>query len=500
MSEIDPICTSEESLENLEENGKLENNLFDQKSKEFHWTGHPFVDAGLAAIIIFSRKEKPQELTKKDITLAIKFASELYSKEEWVKYFHGKLFPNSGLLISNPSPYLKKERTPENLTRNLQEVYKSIPPIIENNSDKSHCAICGRRELYNGDFGIYRQVFPLLGTGGMLNFFPSGNKKGLDICAHCLFLTQFMPLSSYNLPNVLLIHSTPYEKMLELLKEPIQYAIENKLFSNGRDFKKPENFLFKKIIEITRKTEGGNNFWKHTSITLYYFINGNRSGSQNMKITQIPTSTLKFIAFAGEIDYNGWKTLINKGWIIKEAKKNKLSYKELEKGYSNGIYDKILNEDLIISYFYDSREKRANTKWRLLEFYCLEVLNVDKETLEFIKEVGDRVVGTFDKFESTKEVIKMIADLENAERLYVFERFFVRLEKKRQKLGIPEALISFDDFAKILTFYGENIDLSWRSVRDLLLFRIYEKLHDELMGTISVNIDEEETLFGGEIE
>lgn len=94
----------------------------------------------------------------------------------------------------------------------------------------------------------------------------------------------------------------------------------------------------------------------------------------------------------------------------------------------------------------------------------------------------------------------MIADLENAERLYVFERFFVRLEKKRQKLGIPEALISFDDFAKILTFYGENINLSWRSVRDLLLFRIYEKLHDELMGTISVNIDEEETLFGGEIE
>lgn len=493
---------SDESLINSEENEKLEKEFTVQNSKEFYWTGHPFVDAGLAAIIIFSRKEKPQELTEKDIILTIEFTSELYSKDEWTKYFHGKLFPNSGLLISNPSPYLKKDRTPENLTKKLQDVYKSIPPILGSNYNKPRCVICGRRELYNGDFGIYRSVFPLLGTGGMLNFFPSGNKKGLDICAHCLFLTQFMPLSSYNLPNVLLIHSNPYEKMLELLKEPLQYTIENKLFSNGRDFKKPENFLFKKIIEITRKFEGGSNFWKNTAITLYYFINGNRSGSQNMDIIQIPTSALKFIAFAGEIDYKGWKTIMNKGWIIKKAKRDKLGFKELEKGYSNVIYDKILKEDSILSYFYDSRNKIVNTKWRLLEFYCLEVLNVDKETLEFIKEVGDRIVGTFEKFKSTKDVIKMITDLENAERLYVFERFFVRLEKRRQRLGIPEALISFDEFAKILTFYGEDIDLSWRSVRDLLLFRIYEKLHNELMETkqISDNIDQEEILFGGEIE
>lgn len=470
--------------------------------KEFYWTGHPFVDAGLAAIIVFSEKEKLDELTEKDILLAIEFISGLYSKSEWVKYLHGKLFPNSGLLKSNPSQ--KKERTPKNLSKKIQDLYQLITPVLDSkNNKKSRCVICGRREVYKGDFGIYRSVFPLLGTGGMLNFFPSGKREGLDICAHCLFLTQFMPLVSYNLPNALLIHSYPYENMIELSKEPIHYVFENNLFSNGNEFKKPVNFLFNKIITITRNYEGGSMLWGNMAMTLYYFINGNRSGSQNIDIIHIPTPMLKFLAFAGEIDYNGWKNLINRGWKIKRVKKDKLSFNELQKEYvDNIVYNKLLKKENILYYFYDSVNRKVNTKWRLLEFYCLEVLGLNKEALDFIKVVGDRIIGTFEHFESTKDIIKMINDLENAERLYVFERFFVRLEKKRQNLGIPEALISFDEFAKILTFYGEDIDLSWRSVRDLLLFRIYEKLHNEIMKTekVSENVDEEEILFEGEIE
>ena len=69
----------------------------------FYWTGHPFVDAGLAALLILSEKEKPEDLEDKDVENAINFAAELYSKKEWSSnYLHGMIFPNSGILMANP--------------------------------------------------------------------------------------------------------------------------------------------------------------------------------------------------------------------------------------------------------------------------------------------------------------------------------------------------------------------------------------------------------------
>lgn len=49
--------------------------------------------------------------------------------------------------------------------------------------------------------------------------------------------------------------------------------------------------------------------------------------------------------------------------------------------------------------------------------------------------------------------------------------------------------MSFDEFARVLTAYGEDLNISWRIVKNLLLFRIYEKLHDKL---IEIEKEEEE--------
>jgi len=41
--------------------------------------------------------------------------------------------------------------------------------------------------------------------------------------------------------------------------------------------------------------------------------------------------------------------------------------------------------------------------------------------------------------------------------------------------------MTFDEFARILTASGEDIYISWKTIKYLLLFRIYEKLHGRLM-------------------
>ena len=520
------------------------------KEPLLEWTGHPFVDAGLVAILLIANKNKPEELTREEIEKAIDFAAELYATKEWSSsYIHAMLMPNNGIILANPGTTgpistaiknaIKQEKSLkfkdstkkemakkisknfdsllaeelikflesiseeslntdikdlEKFTKKLTKLVLSQPFVtraiqrrIKNNLlelfkdatskneslDIPSCIVCGKRKTYTKK-EAYRSVFPLLGSGDVPNYFHSANPRGADICAHCIFLTQFMPLASYKLSRVLVIHAYPYELMLKLSKEALEDVKRRKLTSEARGFKRPENFLFHLIGEITRRIERDEH-WENASVTLYYFACNNQR--QELEVIHVPTPALRFVAYANLVDYIGWKRIVSMGW---KRQPKEEQFEEFERKYSNEVYAKLLNNESILPYFYDSKNRRANTSWRLLAFYCSEVLGLDKEALEFIKSVGDRIVETLKKLPDNK-LRRRVRELEGAERLYQFEAFFVRLEKDRQELGIEKPLMTFDEFARILTAYGEDINVSWKTVRNLLLFRVYEKLHDRLM-------------------
>ncbi len=439
----------------------------DKHSPLFTWTGHPFTDAGLVALLLLSGKNRPEELTEEDIEEAIKFASRLYSRKEWSSgYIHAMMLPNSGILMANPS--MSKKRTPEAIKTNLLSL------LYENEDPNAPmCEICGRRHARSKP--VYRSDFPLVGTGGVPNYFPSG-KDGANICSHCLFLAQMMPLVAYRLSRILIIHAYPYELMLEFHREAIEDVKKSELASVARNFKRPENFLFKKLSEIGRNIELGK--LSGASITLYYFVNNNQG--QEIDVIYIPNPVVRFVALASQRDSDGWARIVSMGWNRGCAKRLAKKPEEIEKSCQNDVYRRLLNGESILNYFIDRPNRRTNASWNLLSFYCSEVLGLDKEALEFVKGVADRIVETIEKLPDNK-LSRRVRELERAEKLYQFESFFIRVEKDRQELGIPEALMSFDDFARILTSYGEDLNVSWKTVKNLLLFRIYEKLHDRLM-------------------
>ncbi|AFN03914.1 type I-B CRISPR-associated protein Cas8b1/Cst1 [Pyrococcus furiosus DSM 3638] len=437
----------------------------------FSWTGHPFVDGGLAALLLYSEKTRPEELTQEDIEKAIKFASELYARKDWSSsYLHALLFPNSGLLMANPS--MAKKRTPENIAKNLESLLNE-----KEDPNAPICEICGRR--HSRSKPVYRSEFPLIGSGGVPNYFPSG-KEGANICSHCLFLVQFLPLILYRLRRLLLIHTYPPELMLELHREALKDVRLTKLVSSGRGYQRPENFLFTLLTEVTIKTER-EELWENASITLYYFTNPNRERPK-MMIIHVPSSVTRFVAHAARHDLSGWKRIVAMGW-----KKG-----SDEKSSPNEVYLKLLNGESILPYFINVAKRRTNASWDLLSFYCTEVLGLDEKALEFIKEVGDRIVETLKELPDNK-LSARVRELERAEKLYQFEAFFVNLEKLRQRLGLKDPLLTFDEFARVLTIYGEDLEISWRTVRNLLLFRIYEKLHDRLA---KIEASEEAEFYG----
>ncbi|MFA4646519.1 type I-B CRISPR-associated protein Cas8b1/Cst1 [Pyrococcus kukulkanii] len=535
----------------------------------FEWTGHPFVDAGLTAILLLSKKSKPQDLTWDDIEKAVEFVSDLYARKEWrIDYLHGMVMPNNGIIMANPgalnpiksaikraaeqekkkintnrqtnttenlkipasqhalkvlSSYISKKfdqklaqdlvsylkslsiedlgnpKKEEDLIKklyrlivdqefiaraikrkirvNLEELLQDTKRKNGQQNGEGTCVICGKRPAYDKK-ERYRSIFPLLGTGDVPNYFPSGNRRGEYICSHCLFLAQFMPLIAYRMQRLLIIHTNPPEFMLRFHEEALNDVRKTQLASNARGFRRPENFLFEKLMEIGRDLELGK--LDGVSITLYYFVSNNQG--QEIDIIYIPNPVLRFIAFAGP----EFRKIANMGWA--KGCTRRRSEEEVVRECRNEVYHRLLENESILPYFVDIQNRRVNSSWRLLEFYCLEVLSLEKDALEFVRDVADRIVETLEKLPDNK-LARRVRELERADKLYQFEAFFIRVEKDRQELGVPKALITFDEFATLLTSYGEDLNVSWRTVKHLILFRIYEKLHDRLM---KVKEEEEE--------
>ena len=65
------------------------------------WTGNPFVDSGIAAILVLRKKSKPEDVTKEDLEFTANFLMEIYSKEGWISNLYS-IFVNHPL---NQSAY-----------------------------------------------------------------------------------------------------------------------------------------------------------------------------------------------------------------------------------------------------------------------------------------------------------------------------------------------------------------------------------------------------------
>jgi hypothetical protein len=228
----------------------------------FYWTGHPFVDAGLSALLLLSGKKNPEEITEEDVENTIDIISELYSNPDWnSKYLHAMIFPNSGLLMVNPGirgsisrpikEAIKKEKTlklskkskikilekvsksfdeetakmtieeieklsdyynvsPENvddvakkvssfiikkdfvndaikkkIKSSLKELYEETKNSIKGSENR--CSICGRYASYE-KINIYSSLFPLSGSGGILNYLENTNGNAWE--GQCFLLDE----------------------------------------------------------------------------------------------------------------------------------------------------------------------------------------------------------------------------------------------------------------------------------------------------------------------
>ena len=110
--------------------------------------------------------------------------------------------------------------------------------------------------------------------------------------------------------------------------------------------------------------------------------------------------------------------------------------------------------------------------------------------VEKIKQVGNLISECIQESKDDKR-LKQLERAKNYGECRNILRYVIR---ERIQQGAPEPLFSIDDYMEYLFPASDNLNLTpWRETRDLLLFRIYEQLHDWLQEHGYVDYDEENT-------
>ena len=111
---------------------------------------------------------------------------------------------------------------------------------------------------------------------------------------------------------------------------------------------------------------------------------------------------------------------------------------------------------------------------------------MDQARIDTIRRVADEVVEVITTLANGK---KRLNTLERADNYGWFRNVLLRLMKDRIAAGKEQPLFSFDEYVERLFPDGA---LGWKETQDLILFRVYEKLHKWLLKEGIVVEEEEE--------
>ena len=115
---------------------------------------------------------------------------------------------------------------------------------------------------------------------------------------------------------------------------------------------------------------------------------------------------------------------------------------------------------------------------------------MEQTRLEKIKQVGDFIAECIQESGSDRRLVR----LERAKSYEACRNVLLYIIRERIKQGAPMPLFSLDDYVEYLFPESEDFTATpWRETRDLLLFRVYEQLHNWLQEQGFVEFDEANT-------
>ena len=468
-----------------------------------HYTGHPLVDVGVATIAAFVGKRDPTTITEADLDKVADFMARQYVVDP-LKSFLTVAFPNSG--FTNPAFRKTPEKRDEYAKRILHGYKANTIRLPERCvfTGKPVVGIAFSKNLPPGR--AFRQHIPLLTGEDVINFFPWGD-AGLPVSGEALLAIQAFPLGCAKCGGRLLaVHSDNPDLIQDFASEFLQ---ENRraiqLAQRSGNKKIPEakssakTLLIETLLKVEQSRRDEAREYRPSSVTAYHL--SNLGATPSLDIYHLPLELTGFLSQIVGPNYKAeWNAIAHRAWWLSQPKKKSKKKEEDTQEEDTRPRRNILYEDLfqlpgnarefVRRYFlripvrtrseedprrtYSLRDEAGLVSWKLTELLLRRVMNMDKDRIQQIRELGDRLADYVSKENDRKFFTTFFA-----ERNYEFFRnALIRANMAWVRHGHPP-LITLDPYIQVFEEGDDVARGDWRLARDLVLIRMVERLYQQ---------------------
>lgn len=464
------------------------------------YTGHPFVDVGVATIAAFAGKRDPTTLTEADLDAIADYMEANYVVDP-LKSFLTVAFPNSGYTQPAYESHPEKRQV---YAQRVLRAYRAETPIGD-----AQCVFTGEPvpdialdvdgRLAGGR--TFRQHVPLLTGVGVINFHPYAD-AGLPVSGKALLALQAFPLGCAKVGGRLLaVHSDDpnltYQfarRFLEHNRRAIhtaQQAGDKKLPEYPR---RPGTLVVEILLGLEQEWLATTSESWTASLTAYHLTNSGQGVA--LDIYHLPMEIGDFLRTAMTPLYRSdWDALCARGWEISTTRRRRNEEAEPFSPRYNVLYEDLFrlpedSERFIRRYFLRTPERgvkagdprstysvkgEANlVSWELTVLFLRKVVNMNKERIEQIRRLGDALAD----YVNTENDRRFFHAFLTAQRYETLRAILLRASIARLKQN-QAPLVTFDDYIAIFE-EGEDLPHSdWRLAKDLVLIRMVEQLYQK---------------------
>ena len=431
-------------------------------------TGDPFADVGGYVIEYFM--EKWPELSIMDL---IKKATYIYVKN-WDNNLHS-FFLNSTITHNSN----KGQKGIDNTLK----YYQSL--LDDDNATEGYCRITGQKgKVFPGA----RENHIMSGSATLINF-HHGFESGIMLSKEALIRMFFVPLGVEQLGDkVALIASNKEEVTRFFVKQNVELNLHYLGIGQSKailksEFFNPANALFNyahQCIENIRSLKDTLQI-RQILINLFHFTNFGAKPTINLYT--LPATVFYFYAYCITKHKKEWKNFVYYNYWsskFKNASFNETNERwqntkeevdfDIFRVWRNTVFDNLISGKSILKQIL-KYVKNHPFCFDIVEIYQINIMNMDKKTVDKIKTLAVFIV----EGRSEKDIEKLVTKLNGTKRSSDLRSFLIKLQAENYKKENKEPLFSLEEYVYYLFPDGTY----WFEIRDLLLIAVYEKLHEE---------------------
>jgi len=421
------------------------------------YTGNPFLDASIGAILAVTDKNSPEDLKQEDLEEAVErlkailLSPQALGKGVSKSFTRGALsqiFPNSPLV--NPSSKDPATKYSDLLEDTLEKV-KNFRP-----GSKS-CPICGKKYA-EGVNQVKADKFPLL--RGLANFYPFLS-DGMEICPNCFLVIQFFPMVVLKGAGYLWFFHTQNTKLSKVISKKFGWSHLETLVAGNTSLEFFGGWnsigeagtileLFYKMFKDFAEYEQDLFESKHP-IIVYLFTNDNRTAF--VRHIVIPHKVLEFLGFLYYEDKRAFERFFRELLFVPTNLKGKVL--KIRKALVARAAQTILEKRPLLSQALEDNPPYVRGGWKAHRLYLREVRNMPVSKLKILEDLGRKVFA----FENQKKWTTGLKTASYPELSNIFLQF------------VKEGWLTSHEFY-FLAPPGEDFFLF--EARDILLAVIYE--------------------------